>query len=136
MKIQLTIFFEDPFWVGVFERIYESQIEVVRVPFGGEPRDCEILQFVREHYHQLLFSRPVQLESVVSKKINPKRLQKLVRKEVVSGGIGTKSQEALKKELQVQKVERRERAKIDRDAKKERKFELRQEARKLKHRGR
>jgi len=31
MNIKLTIFFDDPFWVGVFERIDEGMLETSRV---------------------------------------------------------------------------------------------------------
>jgi hypothetical protein len=27
MHIKLTVFFEEPFWVGVFERVYDGMLE-------------------------------------------------------------------------------------------------------------
>jgi hypothetical protein len=30
------VFFEDPFWVGVFERIENKKLSVAKVPFGAE----------------------------------------------------------------------------------------------------
>ena len=36
---KLTVFFEDPFWVGVFERISEGRLSVCKVTFGAEPKD-------------------------------------------------------------------------------------------------
>ena len=42
MKINLTVFFEDPFWVGVFERFEDETLSVCKVTFGAEPKDCEI----------------------------------------------------------------------------------------------
>ena len=38
---RLTVFFEDPFWVGVFERIESGRLSVCKVTFGAEPRDCD-----------------------------------------------------------------------------------------------
>ena len=37
MKASLTVFFEDPFWVGVFERIEDGKLSVCKVTFGAEP---------------------------------------------------------------------------------------------------
>ena len=36
---RLTVFFEEPFWVGVFERISEGKLSVCKVTFGAEPKD-------------------------------------------------------------------------------------------------
>ena len=35
---KLTVFFEDPFWVGVFEHIEDGKLSVAKVTFGAEPR--------------------------------------------------------------------------------------------------
>ena len=36
---RLTVLFEEPFWVGVFERISEDRLSVCKVTFGAEPKD-------------------------------------------------------------------------------------------------
>ena len=36
-KAGLTVFFEGPFWVGVFERVEDGRLSVCRVVFGSEP---------------------------------------------------------------------------------------------------
>lgn len=46
MKTNLTVYFEDPFWVGVFERIDEGKYSVCKVTFGAEPTDNEVWAFV------------------------------------------------------------------------------------------
>ena len=38
---RLTVFFEEPFWTGVFERISEDRLSVCKVTFGAEPKDYE-----------------------------------------------------------------------------------------------
>lgn len=38
---KLTVFFEEPFWVGVFERIENGKLSVSKVTFGAEPKDYE-----------------------------------------------------------------------------------------------
>lgn len=39
---KLTVFFEDPFWVGIFERIEDGRLSVAKVTFGAEPMDYEV----------------------------------------------------------------------------------------------
>ena len=34
MKASLKVFFENPFWVGVFERIEDGKLSVCKVTFG------------------------------------------------------------------------------------------------------
>ena len=36
---ELTVWFEDPFWVGLYERQSDRAYEVCRVVFGGGRRD-------------------------------------------------------------------------------------------------
>ena len=133
-KVKCTVFFEDPFWVGVFERNENGKLSVAKVTFGAEPKDCEILDFVLKHYYDLQFSPAVAIVVKETKK-NPKRAQREVRKEMNKTSIGTKSQQALKlqqeQNKQQRKVENRERNL----AKAQRKFELKQKKKKEKHRG-
>ena len=43
---KLTVYFENPFWVGVFERIENGKLSVCKVTFGSEPKDYEVWEFV------------------------------------------------------------------------------------------
>ena len=36
---RLTVFFEAPFWVGVFERFEGGTLSVCKITFGAEPKD-------------------------------------------------------------------------------------------------
>ena len=107
-----TVFFEEPFWVSVFERNEDRKLSVAKVTFGAEPKDCEILDFVLKHYYDLQFSSAVATVVKETQK-NPKRVQRDVRKEMKKTGIGTKSQQALKlqqeQNKQQRKVQNRER---------------------------
>ena len=58
---KLTVFFEDPFWVGIFERIESGKLSVCRVVFGSEPKDYEVWEFVLANYHRLRFSPSVDV---------------------------------------------------------------------------
>ena len=72
---RLTVFFEEPFWIGVFERISEGKLSVCKVTFGAEPKDYEVYDFVLNHYYELRFSPSVS-GAVSEKPRNPKRVQR------------------------------------------------------------
>ena len=42
----LTILFQDPFWIGLYEREEDGQYQVCRIVFGAEPRDQEVYLFL------------------------------------------------------------------------------------------
>ena len=85
MKASLTVFFEDPFWVGVFERADEEKLSVCKVTFGAEPRDHEVWAFVLRHYDTLVFSPAVETETR-HKADNPKRRLRNARKQTERSG--------------------------------------------------
>ena len=132
---RLTVFFEEPFWIGVFERISEGKLSVCKVTFGAEPKDYEIYDFILRNYYRLRFS-PAVATDVKEDARNPKRVQREVRKQVQNTGIGTKSQQALKLQQEHLKTERKSMNREQREAEKERKFQLKQQKKKEKHRGR
>lgn len=132
---RLTVFFEEPFWIGVFERISEGKLSVCKVTFGAEPKDYEVYDFVLKNYHQLRFSLAVATD-VKETSRNPKRMQREVRKQVKNIGIGTKSQQALNLQQEQLKTERKTVNREQREAEKGRKFKIKQQKKKEKHRGR
>ena len=69
---RLTVFFEEPFWIGVFEHISEKKLSVCKVTFGAEPKDYEIYDFVLKNYYRLKFS-PAVATDVKEAGRNPKR---------------------------------------------------------------
>ena len=69
-------------------------------------------------------------------KVNPKKMQRDVKKQLQDTGIGTKSQQALKLQQEQLKTERKTVSREQREAEKQRQFELKQQKRKKKHRGR
>ena len=75
---RLTVFFEDPFWIDVFERTEGSRLSAAKVTFGAEPKDYEIYDFVLNHYYDLQFRPAVDAVMKTTKK-NPKRVQRDVK---------------------------------------------------------
>lgn len=132
---KLTVFFEEPFWVGVFERVSDGKLSVCKVTFGAEPKDYEIYDFVLKNYFRLRFS-PAVATDVKEAGRNPKRVQREVRKQIQNTGIGTKSQQALKLQQEQLKIERKTMSREQQETEKRRQFELKQQKRKEKHRGR
>ena len=132
---RLTVFFEEPFWVGVFERISEGKLSVCKATFGTEPKDYEVYDFILKNYYCLRFS-PAVATDVKEAGRNPKRVQREVRKQMQNTGVGTKSQQALKLQQEQLKTERKIVNREQREAEKQRLFELKQKKRKEKHRGR
>ncbi|KLU76963.1 YjdF family protein [Clostridium botulinum] len=132
---KLTVFFEKPFWVGLFERETDDKYEVCKIIFGAEPKDYEVYDFILKSWYKLRFSKTIEVERIVEKRINPKRMQRKIKKQLKNVGSGTKAQQALKLQYEQGKLERRTRSREHREEESARKFELRQEKRKEKHRG-
>ena len=59
---RLTVYFEDPFWVGVFERIENGKLSAAKVTFGAEPKDYEVREFINRHYYHLQFSPAIKTD--------------------------------------------------------------------------
>ena len=132
----LTVLFETPFWVGVYERMDGGQYAVCKITFGAEPKDHEIWDFLLKNWSELKFSPPIKAERVEERKINPKRMQREIHSKLQEPGIGTKAQQALKLQHEQNKLERKSTSREQRDAKKERQYELHRQKKREKHRGR
>ena len=132
---QLTIYFEDPFWVGVFEREENGKLSVCKATFGAEPKDYDVWDFVLKNYYRLRFSPQVDADRK-KRPANPKRMQREAHRQTAAAGIGTKSQQALQMQREENKRERKVISRMQREAEKQRQFELRQQKKKEKHRGR
>ena len=134
MGLTLTVYFDEPFWVGVFERTEDGRLSVCKVTFGAEPKDYEVWAFVLEHYHQLTFSPAVEADTRQAAD-NPKRRQRNVGKQMARTGVGTKSQQALQMQLEQNKQERRAKSREQKLAEAERLFALKQQKKREKHKG-
>ena len=134
-KSSLTVLFEGPFWIGLFEIIDQKGLRVCKVTFGAEPTEKEVMEFVDKHWNRLQFSPPVEALPESEKKISPKRQLREAKKQMLSQGVGTKSQQALKLQQEQNRIERKHRSNAEREADKQRKFNLLQTKKKAKHKG-
>lgn len=133
---KLTVYFDDPFWVGVYERISDGLLEVCKITFGAEPKDYEVYGHLLQNWHLLKFSPPVETEEKQDAKINHKRTQRVIKKQLKSREAGTKSQQALKLQHEENKILRKEKSREQREAEKQTRFVSRQRKKKQKHKGR
>ena len=134
-QCKLTVFFENPFWVGVFERIENGKLSAAKVTFGAEPKDYEVYEFILKHYYDLRFS-PAVAAVVKETKRNPKKMQRDIKKSLGKTGTGTKSQQALKLQQEQNKLSRKAKSREEKQVEAARQFELKQQKKKEKHRGR
>lgn len=134
-SVKLTVFFEEPFWVGVFEQYENNLLSVCKVVFGSEPKDYEVYEFLLNKYYTLNFSSPMFTNEVKEIKLNPKRLQKKIKKETNNKGIGTKSQLAMKLQYEANKTAKKKRSKEQNKLENQKQFKLKQQKKKQKHRG-
>jgi len=134
-EIKLTVYFDDPFWAGVYERISDGLLEVCKITFGAEPKDYEVYEYLLQNWHLLRFGSPVKADEKQDVKINPKRMQREIKKQLENQGVGTKSQQALKLQQEENKIARKEKSREQREAERLMQFELRRQKKKQKHKG-
>lgn len=132
---KVTVFFENPFWVGLCERTEDGRYTAARVVFGAEPTDNEVYAFFLANWGALRFSPPLRVKQAGERKINPKRMQREIHRQVAAPYAGTKSQQALQLQHEACKTERKQRSKAEREAEQERQFALRQEKKRKKKQG-
>ena len=133
IRISVTVLFEDPFWIALYERWEDRRYEVCKITFGAEPKDYQVYAFLCKNWKRLRFSPAVQTEKSDAEKINPKRMQRLIHRKVGNTGAGNKAQQALKL-FQVQnKPVRKENSRERREDAQERSLELQREKAKETH---
>lgn len=135
IKTSFTVLFEEPFWIGIYESEGEDGYSISKVTFGPEPKEVEVYNMVLKRWHHLRVSTFSSERPKEKKSLNPKRMQRAISKNLSQKTIGTKAQEALKKQYEEGKAIRKKLSRERKEEEKDRQFELRQEKRKNKHRG-
>lgn len=131
----LTVFFEGPFWVGVYERQEARRFTACRVVFGAEPTDPQVHALLLQRFARLCFSPPVKTGGPARRDANPKRLQRAAAKQLHANGVGTKAQQALKLQQEQGKQSRVRCSRAQRQAQAAQRFLLRREKQRQKHKG-
>lgn len=134
VSITLKVYYEEPFWVGVFERIENQQLSVYKITFGLEPQDQDIYQMILKHYQSFAFSPSIDY-AVKSCKVNPKKRQRMIHQEVSQIRMSTKSQMALTLQYeQTKKMQKHCNLQVKAELK-ERHYQQKQQKKKEKHKG-
>ena len=87
-KARLTVYFEPPFWVGLYQREDGDGFQVCRVVFGGEPRDQQVLDYFQSHWRELIFTPPAAGGPDPDRAVNPKRARREARGDGDQGPAG------------------------------------------------
>ncbi|MEG0503196.1 MAG: YjdF family protein, partial [Raoultibacter sp.] len=117
----LTILHDGQFWIAICERAEAGLYGARRIVFGPhEPTDEQIFAFVCASWHKIEFTMFKQGYSAKvnglgddgsTRKINPKRQQRLVHRHVKQTGIGTEAQQAIRESYEQSKIEHTDEAK-------------------------
>lgn len=135
-SLSLTIIFDQPFYIGVFERKTGDVYEVSKINLGtSEPRDSSIYELLIENWHHVRFNTVnIANNEQIQKKISPKRMQRLAKKDLKSG-LSTKAQEAVKLAQTAQKLEKKKHKSLRNQEIKDQRYLLSQKKKSEKHRG-
>ena len=138
ITIKATILLEKSLWVGIFERTDKKGYAVARKIFGGEPSDIELYDFVLNNYQELKFGEPREFQLEI-RRMNPKRLQREVRREVERIKCNTKpstlAQDYMREEIEKGKKEKKQLSASKREERSAKQFLLRQKKKRKKRRG-
>ncbi len=135
MRIVLTVLFEAPFWIAIFEREELGKISVARVVFGSEPTSPELLSWLLTHYSNLEFSQVSMATLHQSRVVNPKRATREAKRSALNTGVSSAAADVMRLELERRKLERRVVSKEEREAEAERQYQIHRAKAKARHRG-
>ena len=104
--MRLTILFDSPYWIGLLEDERDGLLYAARYIFGAEPSDQEVYQFVLHDLLSLTAQMTVGIpfEQNLQRHVNPKRMQREVRRELAQAGITSKAQEAMRLQIETQQA--------------------------------
>ena len=132
--ITLTVFFQDPFWIGLVQRSEDGAISVAKIVFGAEPSEPQVYAWLMANQARLRFSLPIEGQRAPRMAENPKRRQRQAAK-ALKDDTGTKSQRALQLARESARTERRTQTKQERMLQQQRLRQIQVDKRKAKHRG-
>ena len=135
--MQFTVFFDPPFWVGVLEIERDGNLFAARHVFGAEPSDAVVYDLVLRGLGRLCttMSAAVTVDETYQKRVNPKRRQREIRRVLAQQGITSKAHEAIRLQYEQNKQAAQTQRREICEAEKARKFALKQEKARRKHRG-
>lgn len=119
------------------ERQEGETLQATRQVFGAEPAQAELLDFVLGRLDRLL-ELPVlavPAEHTAERRPNPKRAAREAARDLARRGGSSQAHEALRLQIEQSKQVRRQQSRAEREAIETRKWELKLEKAKARHRG-
>ncbi len=136
--MKLSILFESPFWIGLLELERDGLLYATRHVFGSEPSSENVYEFILSVQYRILIDHMtvgLPIDSAKKRRINPKRLQRQIKREKEQAGIANQSREVMRLQQEENKKERCSISQAERAAKRNYQRELAKNKRKQKHRG-
>lgn len=134
--MKLTIYFDGSFWCGLVETEFDGHYQAIRYVFGPEPKDADIFAFIATRLpHLLEQSGTVSAKKKPEKKVNPKRMQRLINREKRQPVISTKAQRAISDLREQTKADSKALRRQKKAAESEARFQQRQVKKREKHKG-
>jgi len=128
-----TVFFDDPFWVGILEENYNGINYMGKHIFGAEPSNPELLRFYIYEFENIVKFK-IDNADIETKKTNFKKSMIKSKKAQNKIGVGTKSQNlfkiAFEKTMDIRKKERKIEESMNKDEKYKKKLEKKLEKKK------
>ena len=59
-SLSFTVFFEDPFWIGLLEYREQQLLYLKRIVFGSEPSELAVYQWLKGCWYSISFQAPVE----------------------------------------------------------------------------
>lgn len=136
VKATMTVLFQEPFWIGIYEREDEESYQAAKILFGAEPKGMEVQEYLLKHVYKLSFGtgEKSRLSDKQTRK-NPKRMQREIRKQTRERGAGTRAQQAIQAQREERKMQKRIIRKEDKLAEEKERFLQKQQKKREKHRG-
>ena len=132
-RVELNVFHDGQFFTAVFVENGEERCRAAKMVFAQKPSDRTIERIICEKYYELGFSPAVEAGVLRALSRNPKRRQRQAAK--AKADFSTKAQEAMQKQIEQRKTTIAKKRAADRKEEQSKKYEMRRQKRKEKHRG-
>jgi len=129
-----TIFFEDPFWVGILEENYNGINYMGKHIFGAEPSNSELLLFYVYEFENINKIK-ISETDIKTKKMNFKKSISKSKKAQNKIGVGTKSQNLFKMAFEKTMCIKKKEMKLEEIMNNEEKYKKKQEKKLEKKKG-
>lgn len=133
--IQLVVFYDEQFWLAVFEKIESDSMQVLKKIYPTEPKESDLYDFILNQWQGMCFSEEMSIKQKENKTLSYKKQQQKVKKELDNNGISTKSQMAIQLQREQNKKQKRQLSQFEKEQQKRIKFNLKQAKKKEKKKG-